>query len=140
MIKAKTTGPDGAPGYLFGLTEENVRRLKDGKPILIQLSEMGGTGTVFIMYGKNEKDLHDILKPYIGADTKITIDPKLLKEHGYDVKDAYASGKFVGYTVKGVMQKNVIRGWYKTEAEAWKACQDDYEERSLRGWSPLAGG
>jgi len=54
MIKAKTS--DGK--IILGLSEENIIRLKQGKPIAINLKEMGvGDIPLFIMYGKTEADI-----------------------------------------------------------------------------------
>ncbi len=55
MIKFKTTGPDGSPGFGFGLSEENIRRLKAGQPIRINLEDLGMKGTVVILYGETEE-------------------------------------------------------------------------------------
>jgi len=60
MIRATLT--DGR--YLLGLDAENVRRLRDGKPIAIDLSHMGGHDALIIMYGDTQSD---ILKQLEGA-------------------------------------------------------------------------
>ena len=58
MIKAKL----GKNDLLFGLSEGNIRKLKKGEPIKIDLKEMGMEGTIFICYGKTEMDIMYDLK------------------------------------------------------------------------------
>ena len=58
--------------YGFGISEENVNRLKKGQPIFIDLSEIGGTGEVMIFYGKTEEDMARDLAGVIGPDTVIS--------------------------------------------------------------------
>lgn len=63
MIKAM--GKDKVTGrvtYLFGLSEENVKRLKQGNPIAFDLEPLGGTGSVLIMYGKTEEHIESEIK------------------------------------------------------------------------------
>lgn len=47
MIRARAS--NGV--FILGIDAENVKRLKDGKPILVSLAELGGTDDVLIMYG-----------------------------------------------------------------------------------------
>lgn len=65
MIKAlaRDTG-DGRPLYLFGLSEGNLHRLREGMPIRIDIGEMGGPweGTVAIVYGRTEQDIAQSLR------------------------------------------------------------------------------
>lgn len=43
---------------IFGLSANNLRLLTDGKPIAIDLKELGlPKGRVFIFYGKTEEDM-----------------------------------------------------------------------------------
>lgn len=69
MIKFKTADDKGNVKLGFGISEENVRLLKQGKPILINLREMGIDAEVMIFYGKTEKDILNDIKPFIGEDT-----------------------------------------------------------------------
>lgn len=55
MIRARLTNGE----FLFGLDAENVRRLKDGQPIVINLQPLGGTDRLMLMYGET---LADIMK------------------------------------------------------------------------------
>lgn len=62
----KFLGRDKAGNQLvgFGLSEENIRRLKLDQPIVVNMAEMGKPewGTVLICYGKTEKDLAKIIE------------------------------------------------------------------------------
>jgi hypothetical protein len=54
MIKAKGEDEHGHPVLLFGLSGENLRRLRQGQPIKINLAEMGLAGYAVIFYGNTE--------------------------------------------------------------------------------------
>jgi hypothetical protein len=57
MLKARS-----GDSLIFGLSEENLTRLKQGLPISIDLTEMGMKGRVLIFYGPTENDLaHELL-------------------------------------------------------------------------------
>lgn len=75
MIKAKLDSDK----IILGLSEENVKRLKQDQPIRVQLSELGLKGEVFIIYGKTELDMQKQLREVglISKDTEIKIDPRL---------------------------------------------------------------
>lgn len=53
MIRATLTNGR----FLLGIDAENVRRLKEGRPIIVDLSTMGGRDTVIIMYGETMADI-----------------------------------------------------------------------------------
>ena len=53
MIRARSS--DGT--FILGIDAENVRRLKEGKPILVSLAELGGTDDVLIVYGDTLQDI-----------------------------------------------------------------------------------
>lgn len=72
MIKATFTGIDGRPVYLFGLTEMNLNKLRQGKPIAFDLESIGGTGHVTIMYGSTEAEIAHELAEFIGPNTKVS--------------------------------------------------------------------
>lgn len=69
MIKAKCN--DGT--LIFGLSKENVDRLKQGKPILINLKDIGlEDRQVIIMYGETEEKMYEDLVDLIDINkTKI---------------------------------------------------------------------
>ncbi len=54
MIKAKLNNGD----LLFGISAENVNRLKKGQPIVINLKDLGlEDRKVMIVYGETEQDI-----------------------------------------------------------------------------------
>lgn len=72
MIKA-----NAGPLAIFGLSDINMQKLMEGKPIKIQMEDLGYTGdprVIIIMYGKTEAALTQELQPYIGPNTKIRDD------------------------------------------------------------------
>jgi hypothetical protein len=63
MLKAKTN--NGI--FILGLEAENIKRLKQGKPILVSLAELGGTDDVMIMYGETVQDIAKELEDASGS-------------------------------------------------------------------------
>jgi len=57
MLKAKATMADGRPFYVIGLSEGNLRRLREGKPILFDMCEIGGIGQMAIFWGETEAEM-----------------------------------------------------------------------------------
>lgn len=66
MVKFKTKDLIG-----LGLSEENIRLLKEGKPISIYLNEMGIDKRLMIFYGVTENHMENMLNEYIGPKTTI---------------------------------------------------------------------
>lgn len=61
MIKAKIGNV-----AVLGITEENIKLLKEGKPVRVKLKEMNMPDIeVVILYGKTEQDIYNELKPGI---------------------------------------------------------------------------
>jgi len=56
MIKA-TGNKDGKQFILFGLSAGNLILLRQKKPIVVNLSEMGFSGEIIITYGETEADI-----------------------------------------------------------------------------------
>jgi len=52
---------------ILGIDAENVRRLKDGKPILKALSQFGGKDDILIIYGDTLDDVQKQLEEAIGS-------------------------------------------------------------------------
>lgn len=69
MIKFKLTKDSGKVLLGFGLSKRNIELLKQGKPILIDLNEMGLDAEIGILYGETEQAILKTLKPYIGDET-----------------------------------------------------------------------
>lgn len=72
MIKFATMGKNG-PLVGLGVSRENIRRLTAGRPILVQMKELGGQGDIMIFFGEDEEDLKRQIEPMMGPKTK-TID------------------------------------------------------------------
>lgn len=64
MIKFVSSGADGTQLIGLGLSALNVKRLKDGNPILVRGAELGQPklGDILIFYGKDEKTMADQLR------------------------------------------------------------------------------
>jgi hypothetical protein len=69
MIKAKGTTADGETILVFGLSFENLDRLRAGHPIQIDLTEMklGLTGKLTIFAGRNEATMEHALREACGS-------------------------------------------------------------------------
>lgn len=51
MLKARLSNGD----LVLGITDENVRRLKEGKPIRVNHAEVGDTqGDIYILHGETD--------------------------------------------------------------------------------------
>ena len=81
MLKGLVHKPDGTPVYIGGLTEENVLRLKNDRPVAVELNELqpDEKGTVFVFYGRTEAEMAAMLQR--GGFVLPTIDDSQLKAH-----------------------------------------------------------
>ena len=61
MIKAKISGHGGRDVVLLGIDAENVKRLQEGKPIMIQGQHLLVDLDILIVYGQT---LEEIAKEY----------------------------------------------------------------------------
>lgn len=76
MIKFATRTRERGLLLGFGLSEENLRLLREGKPIRIDLGKMGlMKGEILIFYGKTEAEMVKEIKSYIGPETRVIGDP-----------------------------------------------------------------
>ncbi len=57
MLKARA-----GDKFIFGLSAKNIELLMEGKPIAIDLTQLGSTGSVLIFYGRTEADMKDSLE------------------------------------------------------------------------------
>ena len=73
MLRARMN--DGT--FILGIDAENVKRLKDGQPIIVCLSELGGMDDVLIMYGDTLQDIKNELERASGQPLP---EPKSLDE------------------------------------------------------------
>lgn len=71
MIKATGVDGEGKKIVIFGLSFENIERLKAGDPISIDLAEMGMEGRAYIFAGPDEAVMQAWLTPAFGPETKI---------------------------------------------------------------------
>lgn len=66
MIKATARGKDGRQLVVLGLSDANVARAREGKPVHVLAEEIGLSGfTLFIIVGKDEATLQESLGPLI---------------------------------------------------------------------------
>jgi len=73
MIKAVATGPNGRKIVLLGISNENVKRMNEGKPLHIHGEEMGlGNLEIWIITGKDEAALTKTFAPIIGPETMVS--------------------------------------------------------------------
>lgn len=42
---------------IFGLSAKNIEKLQEGKPIKVDLKDLGREGFVYIIYGNTEQDI-----------------------------------------------------------------------------------
>ena len=75
MIKF-SAGDANDPIIGLGLSAKNMKRIKRGEPILIDLGELGLVGNILIFAGTTEKEMERQLQDFIGPDTKINVDPR----------------------------------------------------------------
>ena len=62
MIKFSATTKEGTKLLTFGLSEGNLAKLREKKPILIDLGQLGVPGVqVMIMWGETEQSMMDEL-------------------------------------------------------------------------------
>jgi hypothetical protein len=53
--------------FILGMDSMNLERLKRGQPIVVDLSELGGSDTVLIMFGLTQHDILESLKEANGG-------------------------------------------------------------------------
>lgn len=64
MVKAIYKRKDGKPVLLMGLSDVNIEKLREGKPIVFDLEPLGLEGSVAIMHGKTEEDIAEELSKH----------------------------------------------------------------------------
>jgi hypothetical protein len=63
VIRARTSNG----WFILGLDAENVRRMKAGEPIKVDLTVHGGKDTVIILYGDDKEEIYKTLEDISGA-------------------------------------------------------------------------
>lgn len=65
MIRAASATQDGGHLILLGLLPANLRRLRDGEPILVDCASLGKPGLmVTIMFGQTERAIYAELRAH----------------------------------------------------------------------------
>jgi hypothetical protein len=65
---------------MFGLSDGNLMRLREGKPIHIHGAEWGKPFDVVIFWGPTEAAMAKMVEPFIGPETEV-------RDHQHDKKD-----------------------------------------------------
>ena len=63
--------------FVLGLDAENIKRLKEGKPILVSLAKLGGTDDIMIMAGESLDDIKNEVGNITGSELPEPTDTKL---------------------------------------------------------------
>lgn len=63
MLRARLS--DGA--FVLGLDAENVQRLREGKPISVNLAQLGGADHIYIVYGETVEAIARELQEAAGS-------------------------------------------------------------------------
>lgn len=72
---------DGKAVFGLGLVGENVKLLKEGRPILVKLAEMGGPDVeVVVFFGRDMDELMELLGTRCDAETTVHVVPKVFEQ------------------------------------------------------------
>jgi len=71
MIRARGTGAHGRPILFIGLEEENIKRMKDGKPVHIHCDDQGVALDIVLLAGKDVETLKESMGELIGPETSV---------------------------------------------------------------------
>lgn len=71
MIKASVRMSSGRQLIVIGLSDLNLQKLQEGKPIHMDLESMGLLGEMYIFNGRTEAEMARTLAEFVGADTKV---------------------------------------------------------------------
>lgn len=91
MIKFSAT-KDGKSFFGFGITDGNIEKLKEGKPIVIDMSSIGmGDGQMMIFYGPTEQDIIEELQALelISNRTEVIVNKTVCKNCGVFADDIH---------------------------------------------------
>lgn len=68
MLKAKLSNGD----LVLGLSDENIKRLKAGRPIRFDARPMGYDGCIAIVWGETElKIMHELTEAFPGSEPQV---------------------------------------------------------------------
>lgn len=74
MIRASARTKDGKLLLIFGISEENVKRLKEDKPMHFQADDLGLKAEVIIFYAESELELAHIGRSLLTGEMSIEED------------------------------------------------------------------
>ena len=79
MVKAVFEDRNGRTRLVLGIARENVNRMIEGKPIMVDPAEMNVIvdGPIMIYFGETIEDLRAEIAEFIGPTTKVHTDPRL---------------------------------------------------------------
>lgn len=68
MIKARGNDKDGYPVYFLGISQGNLEAFREDRPMVVDLRELGGRGTVIIWTGagKTEEEMQAEFTKHVG--------------------------------------------------------------------------
>ena len=64
MIKLKIRNDNDEVAYVFGLSKGNIELLQQGRAIKFDMAQIGGEGTMVILYGETEQAIVEDLKKH----------------------------------------------------------------------------
>lgn len=92
MIKATARGKDGRDLVVLGITDMNIARMREGKPIHVLAEEVGLSGfTLFIIAGKDEAELAKTLGPLIKPGHTEVVDHRAKGRHAHQGGDRHGA-------------------------------------------------
>jgi hypothetical protein len=72
MIKMSAYNPKTKTDFnVIGLSDNNLRLLREGKPIMIHGAEWGKAFDLMIFWGETEEKLTEMVQPFIGPETVV---------------------------------------------------------------------
>lgn len=78
MLKARYTRDNGQPVVVLGLSDMNLKKLRQGLPILFDNRELHLSGRTLMIYGRTQKRLLKELKPLYEGPPELTRDLTVL--------------------------------------------------------------
>ena len=81
MLQAKMNGKDGRDFLVLGLSEGNLKRLREGLPLHLQKEKTGVSADIVIFWGETEAQMYKDFKGFIGPETEVSISLKTGIKH-----------------------------------------------------------
>lgn len=70
MIKAVASNTE-EPLVILGLSDMNMEKLKEGRPIIVEMEELGLTGKILIIGGGTEDELVEMIRGKVPIENEI---------------------------------------------------------------------